>query len=87
MADTAKEIVERRGRAKLNHDWDDELEVCFICLVPFKRGDMVLNDISGGRAHRSCYGDDREGFVKDLDTGEPLGRDEPLPKGYHYELP
>lgn len=60
------------------------IERCFICDAEFVEGDMVLNDVSGGTGHRACFGDDREGFCH-LDTGEPLGTDEPLPEGYPYE--
>lgn len=57
---------------------------CFICDRPFKTGELVLMDITEGLGHRACYGDDREAFVRDLDTGEPLGPDEPLPTGFPY---
>ena len=57
---------------------------CFICREPIKDGDMVLDDVSGGVGHRDCYGNDRDGFVKDIDTGEPLGPNDPLPTGYRW---
>lgn len=58
---------------------------CFICGQPFRPGEMVLMDITEGLGHRACFGDDREAFVRDLDTGEPLGPDEPLPAGFPYK--
>ncbi len=64
---------------------DDEAERCFICDIEFKPGDRVLDDVSGGVGHRACYGDDRESFVKDLDTEEPLGPNDPLPTGRVWE--
>lgn len=66
---------------------DDDTPTCFICLQPFKAGDMVLPDMSGEVGHLTCFGTDREGFVKDLDTGEPLGPDDPLPNGYRWSDP
>jgi len=64
---------------------EDDPEACFICSIPFKAGDMVLNDVSGGTGHRDCFGDDRQGFVRSLDTGEPLRPDDPLPTGYVWK--
>lgn len=58
---------------------------CFICGQSFQPDEMVLMDITEGLGHRACYGDDREAFVRDLDTGEPLGPDEPLPAGFPYK--
>ena len=58
---------------------------CFICGQPFQPDEMVLMDITEGLGHRACYGDDRDAFVRDLDTGEPLGPDEPLPTGFPYK--
>lgn len=63
----------------------DEIEACFICAIPFKAGDMVLDDVCGGTGHRDCFGDDRQGFVRSLDTGEPLKPGDPLPTGYVWE--
>ena len=61
----------------------DEIHRCFICGEPFKAGEMVLPDVTEGLGHRACFGDDREGFVN-LDTGEAIEPDEPLPKGEPY---
>lgn len=57
---------------------------CFICAQPFRAGAMVLHDITEGLGHRACYGEDSEGFVN-LETGEPIGADEPLPAGERYD--
>lgn len=62
-----------------------EQTICFICAEPIKAGELVLPDVSEGLGHRACFGADREGFVKDLASGEPLGPDDPLPTGYPYE--
>ena len=64
---------------------DDDVERCFVCDIPFKAGDRVLDDVSGGTGHLACFGPEREGYVKDLDTGEPLGPDDPTPAGYVWE--
>lgn len=63
---------------------DDEVETCFICKVPFKTGDMVLPDVTEGLGHTDCFGPGREGYV-DLDTGEPIGPDDPIPTGFAWE--
>ncbi len=60
------------------------LHKCFICAKRFRAGEMVLQDITEGLGHRACYGDDRDSFVN-LDTGEPIGADEPLPTGEPYD--
>lgn len=57
---------------------------CFICAEPLKEGDIVLPDYDGGTGHRACFGEQREGFCN-LETGEPLAPDEPLPEGYAYQ--
>lgn len=77
--------IERLDRAA-PHAGKENVERCFICGEPFKPGDMVLPDINEGLGHRDCFGDDRDGFV-DLDTGEPIGPDEPLPTGEPYPTP
>ena len=62
----------------------DDIHRCFICGKPFKAGELVLHDVTEGLGHRACFGDDREGYVKDVDTGEPLGPDDPIPTGFPY---
>lgn len=65
-------------------DPNDDAEACFACLIPFHEGDMVIDDVSGGCLHVGCCGPEREGYVKDLDTEEPLGPDDPIPTGYAW---
>lgn len=62
-----------------------EVHRCFICDQPFLPGEMVLSDVNEGLGHRACFGEDREGYVKDLDTGEPLAPDDPIPAGEQYD--
>lgn len=81
-AQEAFDIMCDRIRYALNEPMADDAATCFICLKSINDGDMVLDDVTGGVGHRDCYGNDRDAFVKDLDTGEPLGPDDPLPKGY-----
>lgn len=54
---------------------DDE-DRCIACDKPFKPGDMVLNDVSGGSIHIECCGPDRESYV---------GPGDPFPKGYAWQ--
>lgn len=62
-------------------------ETCLACLAPFAPDDMVLPDSSGGLIHVGCGGPEREGYVN-LDTGDPIGPDEPIPTGVRYgDLP
>jgi len=58
---------------------------CLICGIALKPGDLVLYDVSGETGHRACFGNDRDGFVKDVETGEPLGPDDPLPTGWEWK--
>jgi len=58
---------------------------CFICQKPFVTGELVLMDFTEGLGHRACFGEDRDGYVADLETGEPLGPDDPIPTGWPYE--
>lgn len=62
-----------------------DLHRCFICDEPFRKGDLVLSDVECGLGHRACFGEDRQGYVKDIDTGEPLGADDPIPAGEPYD--
>ncbi|MCX5516177.1 hypothetical protein [Kaistia algarum] len=78
-ADAAINGIPRRPGASPN------IHRCFICAEPFRRGEMVLPDIDEGLGHRACYGEDRDGYVKDIDTGEPLGPDDPIPAGEPYD--
>ncbi len=86
----ARELLSRRASphgeagATVKPLSDDERERCFICLKPFVEGDMVLPDVTEGLGHRECFGNTRDGFVKDIDTGEPLGPDDPLPTGFPW---
>ena len=75
------------GQAKAAGDASDKVYRCFICDRPIYDGDMALNDVSGDIGHRDCFGDEREGFVRDIDTGEALGPDDPLPTGYRWNDP
>lgn len=59
---------------------DDETERCFACGVAFRPGDMVIEDINEGAMHAACCGPERESFV-DLETGESIGADDPIPTG------
>lgn len=46
----------------------DEDDLCPICAVPFKDGDLCAMDITEGTCHAACL----EGSpVVDLETGEP----------------
>ena len=74
--------IERLDRAAA---LDDETETCFICEKPLEPGQMVLFDVNEGPGHRACFGEDRDAYVKDIDTGEPLGPDDPIPSGFPYE--
>lgn len=68
-----------------NEIFDATVEACFICDEPFKPGDMVLPDVTEGLGHADCFGPDRDGYVTDVETGEPLRDDEPIPTGYPWE--
>ncbi|MCS0501564.1 hypothetical protein [Ancylobacter mangrovi] len=63
---------------------DDDVHACFICGEPFVDGQMVIVDVTEGLCHRACCGEDRESYVRDIDTCEPLGRDDPIPAGDPY---
>ena len=63
----------------------DDVERCFICDKPLKAGEMVLPDVNEGLGHRACFGEDRSAYVNDIETGEPLGPDDPIPSGFAYE--
>jgi hypothetical protein len=62
----------------------DDIHRCFICEQPFKAGELVLQDVTEGLGHRACFGEDRDGYVN-LETGEPIGPDEPIPAGEPYK--
>lgn len=59
---------------------DDDVERCIACLIPFKEGDKVHDDTSGGQIHADCCGPERESYVGD--SGEPPREGEPIPEPY-----
>ena len=61
----------------------DEIEKCEICNEPLKDDDLCLFDINLGTVHAGCCGPERETYVN-LETGEPLGDDEPLPVPFPF---
>lgn len=58
-------------------------DCCFACLIPFKAGDMVLDDASGGALHAACCGPERESYTNA--EGGPLGPNDPIPAGYAWQ--
>lgn len=54
------------------------VEACGICTIAFRDGDECLTDVDLGAVHAACCGPERESYV-DLDTGEPIAPDAPLP--------
>lgn len=58
---------------------------CFICNQPFKDGELVLPDVTEGLGHRACFGEDRDAYVSNPDTGAPLEPNEPIPAGEPYK--
>ncbi len=61
----------------------EDQEICFACEEPLLPGQLVLQDAEEGLMHRACCGPERDAFCN-LETGEPLGPDEPLPEGFPY---
>lgn len=58
------------------------LDYCPVCNVPFDSQDMCLTDIELGTCHAGCL----EGSpMVDLETGEELPEDAPMPQPYKYE--
>lgn len=70
------------------HDDRDAVfyDACPICDQPKITGQLMLADASLGEVHAACCGPEREGYVN-LETGEPIGPNEPIPEGYPYEGP
>lgn len=58
---------------------------CLACQRWFKADDLVLFDVSGDYIHAACCGPERESYVKDVGTGEPLGPDDPIPTGVRWD--
>lgn len=42
---------------------EEYVEACIACAVPFKDGDMVHSDESGGCIHAACCGPEPESYV------------------------
>lgn len=61
----------------------DDLTDCLACRLTFLNDDQVLNDVSGEVLHVACCGPEREAYVN-LDTGEPIGPNDPIPTGYRW---
>lgn len=67
---------------------DDFIETCLACAKAFEPDDRVLFDVSGSYIHADCCGPERESYVKDVETGEPLGPNDPIPTGFRWgDLP
>jgi hypothetical protein len=64
---------------------EDDTERCEICDEPLIAGQRVMQDVELGTVHANCCGPEREAYVKDVDTDEPLGPHDPIPQGYVYE--
>jgi hypothetical protein len=62
----------------------DGTEACIACDLPFRPGDKVLADVDGGLIHKACCGPERESYVKNIETKEPLGPDDPIPEGFEW---
>ncbi len=71
-------LAEDIARAALSED-----EACPICGIAFQADDDCLHDFDLGIVHASCCGPERENYVN-LDTGESLGPDDPLPTPFKY---
>ncbi|MCJ2128340.1 hypothetical protein [Methylobacterium sp. E-045] len=61
----------------------DGVEGCVYCGQPFHKGDLVLNEVEGGRGHITCMGPERDSYVDA--NGEPLKDGEPIPTGYPWK--
>jgi hypothetical protein len=67
---------------KATLEWlESAITKCLACREPLVDGDLVLHDVSGEWLHAACCGPERESYVKDADTGEPLGPDDAIPTG------
>ena len=64
---------------------DDDTSRCEACNKPLIAGQRVMQDVELGTVHAACCGPEREAYVKDVETGEPLGPNDPIPHGYVYE--
>lgn len=64
---------------------EDDPERCEICGTPVIAGQRVMQDVELGTVHAACCGPEREAYVKDVETGEPLGPNDPIPQGYVYQ--
>ncbi|WP_375274447.1 DUF3850 domain-containing protein [Methylorubrum thiocyanatum] len=64
---------------------EDDTPRCGICDKPLIAGQRVMQDVELGTVHAACCGPEREAYVKDIETGEPLGPNDPIPQGYVYE--
>lgn len=62
-----------------NDEPNDIVERCLACGRPLRLGQLYYPDVSGDYLHAKCIGPERESFVKDIETGEPLGPDDPIP--------
>lgn len=73
------------GRHPAGQSTDDGTDRCEVCNKPLIAGQRVMQDVELGTVHAACCGPEREAYVKDVETGEPLGPNDPIPHGYVYE--
>ena len=66
---------------------EDDTHRCGICDKPLIEGQMVLIDVEIGEVHANCCGPERDSYVKNIETGEPLGPNDPIPAGRPYVAP
>lgn len=66
---------------------EDDKHRCGICDEPLIEGQMVLTDVELGEVHADCCGPERDSYVKNVETGEPLGPNDTIPAGRPYVAP
>ena len=62
---------------------EEDLILCIACGMAFIDDDQAFADIDGGFIHAGCCGPERESYV-DLETGEPIGPNDPIPTGFRW---
>lgn len=79
----AWQAPEPKLAAEIERQAANEPDLCGICQEPMVEGQPAITDINMGDVHAACCGPEREGYVN-LETGEPLGPDDPLPAPHPY---
>lgn len=87
LPEAERQLADAPPSGRAAEGGDDDTHRCGICDKPLIEGQMVMTDVELGEVHATCCGPERDSYVKNIETGEPLGPNDPIPAGRPYVAP